>query len=950
MKTLVLACSTSVLALAAVPATAQETESDSAPQSNDIVVTGSRLVKDGSQAPTPVTVVTNEALLQTAPSSIPDALNKLPVFANSSNQNTGGTFAATAAAKGNYLNLRALGTQRVLTLLNGSRVVPTTNTNAVDANMLPQMLVSRVDVVTGGASAVYGSDAVSGVVNYVLDEKFTGIKAMAQSGISTHGDDFSYRYGGAFGTSIGDRIHILGSYEHYKSAGIPSLNDRNWAHPGTSFGGGGNAANPYVVVPNATTSVMTYGGKVATGIFKGQRFLPDGTLAPFVCGAPVGSDAPCAGVTQIGGDGVKYTTSMAAKLKTDQAFLRTSFDLTDSIEFFVQGIYGRSESQFNTQAENQRPGSNRNITIFSDNAYLRPELAAQLNAAGESSIAQVGRFFRDIPLMYANTVTDYYSVQAGLKGDLGGSWKWDANYVHGQSKLKLTASEWDTRKFYAAIDAVQAPSGQVVCRITLTDPSFLPGCVPMNVIGEGNVTQAAYDWARSASRYQTTNKMDYVNLNFSGDLIDLPAGPISVAFGAEYRHQSLGQTSNGDPASLSTQAQRDAWFGNIRAVPATALKFLVVNVGEASGSQTVKEAYGELQIPVFKDKPFARNLDLNLAARVTDYKTSGTVVTWKAGGTWTPIDGVRVRVAQSRDIAAPSLYDLYAGANVKNLGVVDPFTGKLFVPQIVNSGNINLDPETANTTTIGAVFSPAAIPGLTASIDAYRIKIKGAIQYTNENTQLSECFRSNGTAPVCDLITRNALNEITAIQVLPQNLAYLTTQGIDFEVSYTTSLDRLLPSIGGTLNLRAFANYLDKYDTQASATQATLAHAGHVLVGYASPGLPKWRGLLSQTYMRDRFTFALTERFTGSYDRGMTEVFASDFPLKSPNRTYVDVNMTYDLSSNNNAQVFLNVQNLFDVTPPVHQFGGAADLNTPTDTAIYDIVGRYFTAGVRVKF
>jgi len=215
MRNVFLACTTSLIALTSVPAFAQDAKpADDAAEA--IVVTGSRTVKDGSKAPTPVTAVTAEALIQSAPSSIPDALNKLPVFANSSNQNTGGTFAATASQKGNFLNLRALGTQRVLTLLNGTRAVPTASSlaNGVDSNMLPQMLISRVDVVTGGASAVYGSDAVSGVVNYVLDEKFKGIKAVAQVGLSNHGDDLSYRYGVAYGTSLGESVHIIASYEH----------------------------------------------------------------------------------------------------------------------------------------------------------------------------------------------------------------------------------------------------------------------------------------------------------------------------------------------------------------------------------------------------------------------------------------------------------------------------------------------------------------------------------------------------------------------------------------------------------------------------------------------------------------------------------------------------------------------------------------------------------------
>jgi iron complex outermembrane recepter protein len=959
-----LICATSVLALmpgiafAQATTPAQEAQADAPavhqPTDQEIVVTASRVIKDGSKAPTPVTAVTGETLAQTAPSSIPDALNKLPVFANSSSATNGQSFSATLSQKGNFLNLRALGTQRLLTLLNGTRAVPTASSlgNGVDANMLPQMLVSRVDVVTGGASAVYGSDAVSGVVNYVLDEKFKGIKLDAQSGISNYGDDFSYKYGIAFGKAIGDRVHVIGSYEHYKSKGISSLSARSWAQDGGALTGGGVAASPFAIAPNATTDVMTYGGLIATGVLAGQRFLPNGTLVPFMNGLPTASS-----VTQIGGDGVKYTTSLASAIATDQAFLRTTFDVTDKLQFFVQGSYARSDSNYNTQSENNRPGTNRTITIYSDNAYLNPGVAAQMAAAGQSSFT-MGRFFSDVPSMFTRSVTDYYSFQAGLKGEIGSKWHWDASYVQGRSLLNFLSSEFDSRKFFAALDAVKDPStGSVVCRVTLTNPTFLPGCVPMNVMGSGNITDAAYSWARTASRLRTTNGMKFGNVNIAGELLHLPAGPVMVAVGGEYRQQTLDQTSNADPAMLATSAQRSAYFQDIRGVPSSTLAFLVVNQGVAHGTQTVKEAYGELAVPLLKDFVAAKELSLNFAVRVTDYKTSGTAATYKMGATWAPIDGIRFRAAQSRDIAAPSLYDLYAGANIQNLGVTDPLTNVTVVPQIVNQGNINLKPEVSNTTTLGTVITPRGVPGLTLSVDFYRIKINNAISTATPQSELSECAASNGTAPSCSLIIRpypysntSAANAPTQIYVLPQNLSFLLTKGIDFEAGYTTALDRISSSLKGNLSLRAFVNYLANYKTQASPSQPILDRAGKTINGYSTAGLPHWRGLLTQTYSNDRVSVSFSERFTGSNYRGVTEVFAPGFDTISPNRTYVDVNLTYNVLERSRGQLFLNIQNLFNATPPVQQYGAAAGLNAPTDSSKYDVVGRYFTLGFRSKF
>ncbi len=995
MKRLSSVCATSMIALAAIPAAAQTgvTATASQPQQDagkptpvdggnpttaeptvpggadtptgatadpaqasdaDIVVTGSRIVRNGAQAPTPVTAVTTQDLVQTAPSNLADALNKLPVFAASSNQNTGTTNAATASVKGNYLNLRGLGSQRLITLLNGSRVTPTTNTNAVDVNLLPQLLVARVDVVTGGASAVYGSDAVTGVVNYVLDERFKGLKGGVQTGVSTYGDDFSYRVGIAGGLSVGPRVHVIGSYERYEIEGVGALSDRPWATPDVALTGAATAANPYVQTPMARTSVLTYGGLISTGVLAGQRFQPDGTLTPFVAGARTGSSA-----TQMGGDGVVYNSSLAASLKTDQAFLRAGAELTDSIEFFAQGIYGRSQTAFDTQPSNNRPASNRTLTIFRENPYLRPDIAAAMARAGETSF-QMGRYFNDLPSMRANSVTTYWSGQAGLKGRFGGSWGWDANYVHGRADLKLTSNEFDSRRFFAAIDAVRDPSsGQIVCRVSLTAPGFLPGCVPFNPLGEGNVSAAAVAYTRQLSMFRVVNEMDYVNANIHGDVFTLPAGPVTVALGAEYRHQTLDQTSNADPASVAATAPalRAAYFGDIRGVPASALKYLVTNQGAASGSQAIKEAYGEVSIPVLKDQPLARSLDLDLAGRVTDYRTSGTVTTWKAGLSWTPVLGVRLRANRSRDIASPSLFDLYAGPNVINRGVQDPLTNTLPVTQIVNQGNAALQPEKADTTTLGLVIQPAFLRGFTLSVDAYRISIAGAIQTTNELTQLNECQASGGTSPICALIIRpfpfsntTPANAPTQIFVLPQNLAMLKTQGLDFELNYTTALGGVFAPAGGRLTLRAFANYLDEYSTQAGAAQPVLQRAGRTINGYGTGGLPKWRGLLVQTYAQDGFDITVNERFTGHYRRGVTEVFAPGFDTVSNNRTYVDLNLNVNIAGPGKPQFFVNVQNLFNVKPDIQQYGAATNLTAPTDTTIYDIIGRYLTVGVRARF
>lgn len=967
----------SLLAICASPcAIAQAQTSQSTPSENeaveptvqDIVVTGSRIVRDGSQAPTPVTAIATEALAQSAPSNIPDVLNKLPQFTGSTSQNAGGTFNAGSAPLGNYLNLRGLGTARNLILLNGQRVPPTLNTNAVDANVLPQALVKRVDVVTGGVAAVYGSDAVSGVVNFILDTDYTGLKLTAQSGISSHGDAFSYRYGGAFGTKLGERLHVMGSYERYQNDGVDSIFDRDWANNGlVQQGGGANQNSAIRVFANTRRCTATNGGLIAAGVLNpyastagqcpnGVMFRPDGTLTRFNPGAPVlGGPAGTTNLnptTAIGGDGGVFGeprnggTSITGSLDTHQAFGRLDYELTDTMSVYAQAIYSKSSTKFNSAPNSNVLGvSARAITIFADNPYLRPEYQAALNNAGQASFV-MARMFNDVDVVKNRTSTEFYTGQLGVAGALGG-WKWDVNYVYGRADQKITFNEWNTRRFFAAVDSALDPTGRIVCRVTLVNPSLLPGCVPMNLLGDGNITREAFNWARGDSTFRYVNTMNYVNANIHGDLFNLPAGPVAVALGAEYREQTLKQTSNSDPAFFNNPttgvldvAARNAYYSGIRGVPGSALLFNSINVGLANGKQVVKEVYGEVAVPLLKDTAGFQDLSLDLAGRLTDYKTSGSVTTWKVGLNWEPFDGLRIRANQSRDIAAPNLFQLYAGSSVTFGQLFDPQTNGTPVVQVVSSGNVGLEPEKADTTTIGAVFQPSFLPGLTLSVDAYRIKINGAIGSQGAQDMINDCFASSA-APSCALITRTN-GAITSLLSGPLNLATLETRGIDIEASYRFDL------FGGQAMVRGFVNYLDKYDTRNATSQPLRERVGRASADSDGAGLPRWKGLLTQGWSTDRFGISFNERFTGTYDLGPPQqVWETNW--KMPNRVYVDANVNYFFDEDKRFEGFVNVQNLFDVKPPVAP-GLITNLAPPTDRAMYDVVGAYITAGIRAKF
>lgn len=911
-------------------------------QAQEIIVTGSRTIRNGAAAPTPITTVTTEALTTTAPSNIPDALNRLPQFLGSSSQYRSSTFNATASLQGNYLNLRGLGSQRVLVLLDGIRVPPTAAINAVDSNVLPQMLVERVDVVTGGASAAYGSDAVSGVVNYILDKKFTGVKAQAQRGISTYGDAPSYRLGLAAGTGFaGGAGHFEFSVEHYRNDGIKAQDDRPFYDDLALMTGTGAASAPYTQVTNAHFNDVTFGGLIRSGPLAGYSFNPDGTVSRFQAGTATGTSN-----VGVGGQGAyQPPTVLVPQVETTQAFARLSYEFSDSVSGFVQGSYGRSKTGYLSAFPTRRAGTSNGMTIFADNPYLSPSVASALGSAPSFTLS---RLFRDGIGNQQTSVTESYNIQTGLQGDLG-RFKWDVSYVHGHAQLDLTQVEQNNRNFYAALDAVRAPNGSIVCGVTLRNPSLVPGCVPINVLGEGNLDPAALAFIRQESRSRIENTLDIVAANFRGDLFDLPAGPVAFAVGGEMRWQKLHQTSNADPSVAID-------YTGIRGVPTGVLPFATTNVGVANGSQTVKEGYVELNVPVLRDSPVGRTLEVNGAFRFTDYKTSGSVKTWKVGTVYEPIEGLRFRATASRDIAAPSLFDLFAGAQAQ-VGVnTDRLTGVTSTSAIINRGNPALKPEKADTLVGGIVFSPAFVPRLTISVDAYKIKIKDAIGSQSSQSQLNDCFDSNGTGSVCDLIIRpfpysntTAANFPTEIRVAPQNLAQITVKGLDVELNYRLPLDGVLGD-GSTLDLRAFVSYLDSYKTQAGPTAPVIERAGNVTNVATTSGLPKWRGMLQQSYNKGGFTVQFTERFTGTYRRTTAQEFFDPAYVKAPNKVYTDFYVSQAIGDAKDFTLFLQVENVFNVKPAYLPATVNPGFTYPTDKSLYDVLGRYFTTGVKLRF
>ena len=950
---LALAAAMSVAGMAA-PAMAQVSSGANQPaadatNSRDIVVTGSRIQRDGYNQPTPVTVVTTEELLKSQPSSLADGLNKLPQLAESRSR----TFCCEVGTVGNYLNLRALGSTRTLVLLDSERVVATRENGDVDVNLLPELLVQRVDVVTGGASAAYGSDAVSGVVNYIIDKKFVGLKLNAQTGVSNYGDDRSVRLGLAGGASFSEgRGHFLIGVEHYKTNGIASLNDRPSSRNGHFLGGNGSAGAPYVGLYGVRQNTASYGGAIvnAAGLplanagspLAGLRFLPDGSTTAFQFGTPIAGSPRYT----VGGDGIQNNLAQpSAALTTQKLYARFSYDVTNSITAYVRLNAGESGTKGRVLADNRQRGTA--FTIFSDNAFLSPAMQQAMTTAQVSSF-RLGRFNRDfgaIALDYKNRTFD---VSVGLNGRVGQKWNWNAHYSHGETKMVgRVENVTDIGKLYAAADAVANPAGgEVVCRVTLTNPGVFPGCVPINLFGEGRPSAAALEYALGTSVQTVKNTQDVAAFEVNGDLFQLPAGAVSVAFGGEYRERSLRETSN---AVALGQIQAVG----VRGIPATLCPTVATcrfggwtqgNFGEADASDNVKEGFVETIIPLLKGKPLADRLELNGAYRYTDYKNSGGVSTWKLGLTYAPFADLRFRAARSRDIRAPNLFELFAGpVNAFEPGIVDPVTGETNLIVITRTqGNSSLKPEEADTLTLGAVYTPSWARGLSASIDYYQIKIKGALSATSAQGTIDGCFQ--GITSACGLITRDAITrEIQQVILQQVNLDSRKARGIDFDLSYRTRLG------SGNLALRAlFTRTIDYIDTvDGVSTQV----AGFYDTS-TNNTLPKWRGTLSATYETGPFTIFAQERFIGSYLQMPFipgQVFAKQ---KVGEVFYTDITASYKLNRmGGDFELFGTVNNVFNRKPPFVPNRFSAALAFPTTSlTLYDVNNRYFTVGLKGKF
>ena len=935
-------------------ASAQGTPSD-ADQSNvlnEVVVTGTRIttVTDGSRAPTPVTVVSADSLRASTPSSLPDALNKLPVFQGSQQPRRPGSGSTNLAS--NVLNLRNFGAQRTLVLLDGHRLTPTNADGTTSVDVLPQMLVSRVDVVTAGASAVYGSDAVTGVVNFILDKNFSGLKFDGNYGESTYWDGGSYRLGAAFGHELfGGRGHVLASVEHFHQNPVANF-DRPYGPGVYVLTGSGTATNPFSVTSGTRRADSSFGGKVNSCVAPcpalGQQFVSDGVLGAFNPGAKTGTANQ-----NSGGDGAysPYSTALAG-LRTDQGFLRFSYDISDDIGFYAQGSAAESYSygwhfpaKLTPVAASSAPTSSNSTAsvFFKNNPFLSPAVQAQLGNNGRSDSTNtfsLGTYITNLGAEGTTGTRDYdrnLNITTGLTGRLG-RFHWDFFYTHGQNRQTVdNLNNSNYQRQFAALDAVTGADGQVHCYATTqaATAAAYANCVPLNAFGPTAITPQAFQWFTQTTWYQMTNKMDDVGGSFSGSAFDGWAGPISFALSAEGRHLQYEVTSNADPT-----AQVDCT--GLRICNPTLPLWAQPVSAQVQATNDVEEVAAEFEVPLLKDLPFARSLVANVAGRETHYRISGNAPTWKVGLVWDVNGSIRFRGTTSVDIRAPTLNDLFQPLQSSVTGFIDLHSSTSNTVFLVTKGNPNLVPEKARTYTFGVVFQPSFAPDLTASLDVYQIRLDNAIgQVSAQNNSVQKlCEDSGGTSLYCSLFQRplpfsdhSPANFPTNVYAQNLNTAFAEVRGLDFEAGYRLH----------GFSARLFSTYQPTIRSQAFPGAAIV-----YVVPPQTATAPKTRVTAVAGYDIADWALGVQDNWVSGYSQVTQDGQVWTQPHVRPFNS-VDVNLQWKLRAGlADLTTYLAVQNLFNAKSDIVPGSGSVGILYPVPPN-GDIMGRYLTLGLRAK-
>ncbi|KZN45419.1 TonB-dependent receptor domain-containing protein [Pseudoalteromonas luteoviolacea] len=916
-----------------------------------IEVTGSRIIREGAIAPSPVSVLSGQDLVNTGALSIGEALNKLPSLKPTFGMQNSGRFIGTSGL--NVLDLRGMGVDRTLVLVNGKRHVSSSGGSAmVDTNTIPTEWVDRVEVITGGASAIYGADAVTGVVNFILKENIEGFSIAATHGEAENSNYDNQKLSISFGQDFLEGRGNFGiSYEFATQSRLNALDNEftNYAaRELTNFEQDPNRPddlnNPdEKFYDNAGFFNLTEAGVFnAGGVY--YTFNEDGSPRPMQLDYNKLDGLACVDCEYLN---LRKFLEIQPTFDRHIINFKTNYDINDETTFYFEGKFAKIESEnWGQPSYHTRSG----ITLSRDNAFLHPQTAqimdSTLDDEGNPITAlRINRFNEDIGRRFEINTRETTRFVFGLKGIVAEDWDYEVFINSGVTEIERANHNNLVRpNFQAAIDAVFDDSGNVVCRDT---QARADGCMPMDIMGFNRPSQESINYVNTLS--VGTAKLEQLNAGASlanAGVYELPAGTVGIAFGIEYREEKSRQTEDDNAKTGET-------FFNV--------------LGEDEGEYDVSEVFVETSIPLLGDIPLVDTLTLELASRYADYSTVGDVTSWKVGLDWQVYDDLRLRSTLSEAIRAPNIVELFGATSETFYGVDDPCRvkninkmsgaaktqreancGLIGVPagfddsydsarvRGAQSGNEELTPEESTSYTVGAVFTPSFIDGLTFTVDYWNIELEDSISRIRSQQIVDRCVDSSSIDnQYCELITRAGDGRMTLIESKSLNIAMQKSSGVDFELNYDikTSL--------GNFKTRLLATRLierKQFPFQEEVT-AFEEYAG-------VDAEPSWSGAFDIGYAYEDFFASWKMRYIEQTNR-----YRPDELEKNPNPsnhmqwpTYVVTDISGGYNFDNGITAKVGIDNVFN--KELIRYTTA----TSSETSSFDNIGRFGYVQLSYKF
>ncbi|GAB2934412.1 TonB-dependent receptor domain-containing protein [Rheinheimera gaetbuli] len=904
-----------------------------------IEVTGSKIKRIGEMAPTPVTVITGDGLVDAGVVNVADLLHKLPnTLVGISPETSNSTIFASGL---NNTDLRGLGSNRTLVLVNGRRFVSgAPGSSAVDLNNIPTAMIERIEITTGGASAVYGSDAVAGVVNIITKTSYDGVKIDVSTTRPTQSGGEEEYASITFGSDVG-KANFVANLSFAKQGQISYL-DRDYLRdapiaPQNPDFDSTDPNSPLRTVWGYGQQVLASYAKAGSFVVGGVRYTFDdnGAMRPQQLGEPL---PRLVGGRQdyLGGEGYNFAENSYMRTPLDRINFVThmNYEINDDHRMTMELNLSRSE------AYGESSPAFLFFNLQGDNALIPQATRDLINTTAAKRVG-LGYLASDFGNRQYSQDRTLARIALGFEGVLSDMWSYDVYASTGRVQADTQwFGEMFEERFYDAVDAIQDADGNVVCRDEIARAN---GCLPLNIYGRGIYDQAAYDWVSTDAIRRASITQSVVGATVSGDLMELPAGYVAAAFSAEYRKEMSD--------TLPDPAMRAGLLFNNQSQP-------------LKGSFDVSEVSAEISIPLLADVAFAKMVTLETAFRYMDYSSSGTDNAWKVGINWEVTDDLRVRLNRSKSVRAPNIGELFnppgqTFRSITDLCAVSQRGG--LSPQYRDSilancaaqgvpvdfepsedwkrstrpgfiiGNTDLKNEVANDITIGFVYTPSFVEGLGITVDYWSFEVEDAINSFLGNDVVKYCYQSSSLDnPYCPLLERDPTTfEITNFFEKPVNSATQDVSGVDIETSYR------FDSSLGNFNFRLISTYMSKYEENPTGFDEDL------IDDLGEIEQPKWKHRFTTEYTYEDFSAVLSMTHRSS------TVTSNDWAPNQNNYNDIPSYTTFDLTTrynvNDDLQVRFGVLNMFDRNPPripsAYNNGYA-----------FDVIGQRITAGVSYSF